>query len=58
MDGKKLEGINAIIGEFYDDISSLSEELVDDNLKEADVIIDNLIKKLKHLKTNIKDDEI
>lgn len=58
MQEAQLASINALVNEIYDDVDSLSEELVDDNPKEANRFIDELLKKLKHLKSNITHDEV
>lgn len=44
--------------EYHFDIANLGEELVDQDVKAASKIIDELIVKLKHLKQNLKTDEI
>lgn len=58
MDQKNLDFINATTSDFHDDVAAINEEFVDGNKKLTIQIIDGLIEKLKHLKTNLRKDEV
>lgn len=58
MTERRLTTINSLTNEYHDDVANLGEELVDQNPKEAIKIIDSLTTKLRHLKQNLKNDEI
>ena len=58
MTKSELTTINSITGEMYSDIADIGEEIIDRNPPAALKIIDELIGKLKHLKANLRRDEI
>lgn len=58
MADNTLASKNALIKELYDDVDTISEELIDDNYPQVRKTIDDLSRKLRDLKTNITKDEV
>lgn len=58
MNNKQLTAINSITDEMHQDVANINEELVDKRPKAVLKLIDELIGKLRHLKANLKRDEI
>jgi len=55
--GVSLKAKNALVDELYDDVDTISEELIEGNFSEVGKAIDSLSGKLKHLKANIKEND-
>lgn len=58
MTETQLKSVNAITNDYHDDVANIGEEIIDREYKRAITIIDSLIGKLKHLKINLRKDEI
>lgn len=57
-DKSQLAYKNKVISGLYDDVDTISEELVDNNYPEVGVAVKSLEQKLKQLKTDIANDEV
>lgn len=58
MNETQLRSINSITNELHDDVANIGEEVIDREIPKAISLIDSLIGKLKHLKFNLRRDEI
>lgn len=58
MDRNKVKSIVSITDALHDETTKIYESLMDNELQEASDSIDAMIESLKHLKTNLKEDEI
>ena len=58
MNDTQLRSVNALVNNYHDDVASIGEEIIDKQPKAALSLIDSLISKLKHLKINLRRDEI
>lgn len=58
MDVNKINSISKITNNLHDEIDAIYEGLMDEDFKETSQAIDTVIESLKHLKTNLKEDEI
>lgn len=58
MDKNKVNSINNITKNLHDETNKIYENLMDEDVKEASKSVDNMLESLKHLKTNLKTDEI
>ena len=58
MDRNKVKSITNIADNLHEEINSIYEALIDNELKDAETAINRMIESLKHLKTNLKEDEI
>ena len=58
MEQRKLNFINAVTSEWNDMVAAINEEFVDRNDREVRRLCDELITRLKHFKSNLKEDAI
>lgn len=58
MDKNRVSSINNITSNLHDETNKIYENLMDGDLKEASKSVDTMMESLKHLKTNLKTDEI
>lgn len=58
MDKNKIASINNITGNLHDETNKIYESLIDGDFGEASKSIGIMVESLKHLKTNLKVDEI
>ncbi len=58
MDKNKVASINNITKNLHDETDKIYENLIDEDIKEASKSVDTMLESLKHLKTNLKTDEI
>ena len=58
MTDVQLKSVNSLTNEYHNDVANIGEEIIDRNTPAAITLIDSLIGKLKHLKINLRRDEI
>jgi hypothetical protein len=58
MDGNKVKSINNITGNLHDEVDKIYENLMDEDTANTSKSIDSMVESLKHLKTNLKTDDI
>ena len=58
MDANQINSIAKITGNLHDEVDAIYEGLMDEDTKEVVTTIDALIESLKHLKTNLQEDEV
>lgn len=58
MDKNKVKSISRITSNLHDETDSIYEALMDNDLKDAGTAIDNMVETLKHLKSNLKENEV
>lgn len=58
MDKNKAVSINGITNSLHDGVDDIYESLMDGEFKEVSVLIDAMVESLKHLKSNIINDEV
>lgn len=58
MDKNRVKSITNITGNLHDEVDQVYESLMDGNYDEVSKSIDTMVESLKHLKTNLKTDEI
>ena len=58
MDKNRVGSINNITNNLHDETDKIYESLMDEDFNEASKSIDTMVESLKHLKTNLKKDEI
>jgi len=58
MDRIKAKSISKITENLHDETNKIYEALMDSEFKEAEESIDGMIESLKHLKTNMKQNEV
>lgn len=58
MDKNKANSITNITEGLHTEVDNIYESLMDEETKEASVSIEKMMESLKHLKTNLKKDEI
>jgi len=58
MDRIKAKSISKITEGLHDEATKIYEALMDSEFKEAEESIDSMIESLKHLKTNMKQNEV
>ena len=58
MDKNKVKSITNITGNLHDGVDQIYENLMDGNLQDISTAIDSMVESLKHLKHNLKIDEI
>jgi hypothetical protein len=58
MNQAQLTAINAITSDLHDDVANIGEEVIDGCNPVAMDLIETLIEKLRHLKRNLRKDEI
>jgi len=58
MDRNKVKSITNITDKLHEETDNIYENLMDENHEKASDSIDIMIESLKHLKTNLKEDEI
>jgi len=58
MDKNKVNSINSITNGLHDETNKIYESLMDEDFDEASKSIDTMVESLKHLKTNLKDNEV
>jgi hypothetical protein len=58
MDANKVKSINNITGDLHDEIDKIYENLMDEDTADTKKTIDSMVESLKHLKHNLKTDDI
>tara|TARA_B110000259_G_scaffold187456_1_gene241739 strand:- start:349 stop:525 length:177 start_codon:yes stop_codon:yes gene_type:complete len=58
MDANKVKSINNITGNLHDEVDKIYENLMDEDTADTGKAIDSMVESLKHLKTNLKRDDI
>jgi len=58
MDKNKVKSISRITSNLHDETDTIYEALMDNEFKEAGDAIDNMTESLKHLKSNLKENEV
>ena len=58
MDVNKIKSINNITGNLHDEVDKIYENLMDEDTVDTNKTIDSMVESLKHLKTNLKTDDI
>lgn len=58
MTETQLKSVNSLINDYHNDVANIGEEIIDKETNKALTLIDALIAKLKHLKLNLRRDEI
>tara|TARA_R110000782_G_scaffold12246_5_gene36994 strand:+ start:1606 stop:1782 length:177 start_codon:yes stop_codon:yes gene_type:complete len=58
MDANKVKSINNITGNLHDEVDKIYENLMDEDTADTGKAIDSMVESLKHLKTNLKTDDI
>lgn len=58
MDKNRVSSINNVTNNLHDETDKIYESLMDEDFDEASKSIDTMVESLKHLKTNLKEDEI
>lgn len=57
MDKNKVNSISRITNSLHDEADKIYEGLMDDDFNEVSKSIDTMVESLKHLKTNLKNNE-
>jgi hypothetical protein len=58
MDKNKVKSINNITGSLHDEVNKIYENLMDEDTADTKQSIDSMMESLKHLKHNLKTDDI
>jgi hypothetical protein len=58
MDANKIKSINSITGSLHDEVDKIYEDLMDESTADTSKSIDSMVESLKHLKHNLKTDDI
>lgn len=58
MDRNSANSISKITEKLHEDTDNIYEALMDEDHEEASKLLDSMAESIKHLKTNLKEDEI